>query len=401
MKKRVLVQHTIMTKKLTSLVLALVMCLSLGVPAFATTEDDEIVESVLNEVLARYTSDYSISDAAATIANKTINEDGSTTYQINASFNRTLLASDALDIPAIQGMLQAKEELSDPEQIAVAESYIAGRIADLNDNYIVVAQRTNGTYYVTRAPYSLIALDNEAIPLGEVTVQSPFEDGESAPLATIGPRSVSEQVQSGESLIADVAECANNMVMRAAPHNEAIKKYDRVAAREYAQEWSCNLGISTKHASCHNAPKYEFYDGDKGSDCANFVSQCFHEGGLETDDTWYINSTAWITTGNRGGGLRQWIVNNDLFFHTTNVNKAFAGSLVNDLKYIGGEWVNGGHVGIVDQNDLTTQTLCAHANCRSSVDITGWTYTDKSGVKHKTDYYVPYWDSHSNQWVTG
>ena len=152
-------------------------------------------------------------------------------------------------------------------------------------------------------------------------MQSPFEDGESAPLATIGPRSVSEQVQSGESLIADVAECANNMVMRAAPHNEAIKKYDRVAAREYAQEWSCNLGISTKHASCHNAPKYEFYDGDKGSDCANFVSQCFHEGGLETDDTWYINSTAWITTGNRGGGLRQWIVNNDLFFHTTNVNK--------------------------------------------------------------------------------
>lgn len=90
-----------------------------------------------------------------------------------------------------------------------------------------------------------------------------------------------------------------------------------------------------------------------------------------------------------------------MFFHTTNVNKAFAGSLVNDLKYIGGEWVNGGHVGIVDQNDLTTQTLCAHANCRSSVDITGWTYTDKSGVKHKTDYYVPYWDSHSNQWVTG
>ena len=145
MKKRVLVQHTIMTKKLTSLVLALVMCLSLGVPAFATTDDVVIVEFVLNDVLARYTSDYSISDAAATIANKTINEDGSTTYQINASFNRTLLASDALDIPAIQGMLQAKEELSDPEQIAVAESYIAGRIADLNDNYIGVAQRTNGT----------------------------------------------------------------------------------------------------------------------------------------------------------------------------------------------------------------------------------------------------------------
>ena len=390
-----------MTKKLASLALALVMCLSLCVPAFALTEDNEVVEYVLDEVLARYTRDYSISNAVATIVNKTVNEDGSTTYQIDASFNRTLLATDALEIPAIQGMLQAKGTLSDPEQIAAAESYIAGRIADLNDNYIGVAQQTNGTYYITLAPYSFNALDGEAISFGEVTVQSPFEDGESAPLTTIGSRSVSEQIQSGESLIADVAESADNMVMRAAPHNVAIMNYDRVVARKYAQDWSCNRGISTEHASCHNAPKYKFYAGTSGSDCANFVSQCFHEGGLATDNTWYIDSTAWTTTGNNGNGLRQWIVDNDLFFHTTDVNKAFAGSLVNDLKYTGGKWVNGGHVGIVDQNDFTIQTLCAHSNCRNSVDITGWTYTEKNGVKHKTDYYVPYWDSHFGQWVSG
>lgn len=390
-----------MTKKLTSLVLALVVCLSLCVQALATTEDNKIVESVLNEVLARYTNDYLISDVVATIANKTINDDGSITYQIDASFKRTLLETDALSIPAIQGMLQAKEALSDPEQIVAAESYIAGRIADLNDNYIGVAQHTNGTYYVTRAPYSLIALDDEAIPLSAVTVQSPFEDGESAPLTTIGPRSVLEQIQSGKSLIAEVAECANNMVTRATTHNEAIMNYDRVAARNYAQNWSCSKGIYTKHASCHNTPKYKFYDGKDGSDCANFVSQCFHEGGLKTDDTWYIDSMAWKTTGNNGGGLRQWIVNNDLFFHTTNINKAFAGSLVNDLQYINGEWVNGGHVGIVDQNDLKTQTLCAHSSCRNSLDITWWTYTDDNGVKHTTDYYVPYWDSYAGQWVSG
>lgn len=95
------------------------------------------------------------------------------------------------------------------------------------------------------------------------------------------------------------------------------------------------------------------------------------------------------------------MVDNHLFFHTTDVDKAFAGSVVNDLKYVGGEWVNGGHVGIVDQNDFVTQTLCAHSNCRNSVDITGWTYTDSNGVKHKTDYYVPYWDSHFGQWVSG
>lgn len=390
-----------MAKKLTILALVLVTCLSLYVPVLATNEDDEIVESVLNEVLARYTTDYSISDVIATIDNKTINEDGSTTYQISASFKRTLLATDALEVPAIQGMLQEKETLSDPEQIAAAESYIAGRIADLNDNYIGVAQSTSGTYYVTRAPYSLNALSDEAIPLGEITVQSPFEDGESAPLTTVGPRPISERVQSGRSLIADVAENADNLLTRTTPHNPAIMEYDRVAARDYAQDWSCNLAISTDHASCHNAPKYDFYDGERGSDCANFVSQCLHEGGLDTDDTWYIDSPVWVTTGNNGNGLRQWMVDNDLFFHTTDVDKAFAGSVVNDLKYIGGEWVNGGHVGIVDQNDFTTQTLCAHSRCRRSVDITGWTYTDDNNVQHTTDYYVPYWDDHFGQWVSG
>lgn len=45
--------------------------------------------------------------------------------------------------------------------------------------------------------------------------------------------------------------------------------YDRDGVIEYAQTW-CNS---------HN-PDYPFYDGTGGNtDCANFVSQCMHEGG--------------------------------------------------------------------------------------------------------------------------
>lgn len=389
-----------MKRKALSVFLTLCLMFSMCSFALAANEHARIADAVLEKVLERYVTDYSISDAVATVVDKSVELDGSTTYEIHASFKRTLLATDAMEIPAIQGMIAAKNALTDAQEIAAAENYIAARIADLNDNYIGVAQDTSGVYFVTVAPTQAIKERNELPNIGEITVQAPFDNEQAGTLEMIGPRPIAERYQSGQKLIEDVAACAETMNTRSTPHNIEITYYDRVAARNYARDWSCTRGISTQHSSCHNSPKYNFYAGSNGSDCANFVSQCFHEGGLRTDSTWYIDSTAWLTTGNNGNGLRQWIVNNDLFFHTTDVDKAFAGSLVNDLKYVNGQWVNGGHVGIVDQNDFTVQTLCAHSNCRRSYDISNWTYTDSNGVRHTTDYYVPYWDSHFDQWVS-
>lgn len=127
------------------------------------------------------------------------------------------------------------------------------------------------------------------------------------------------------------------MTDRGTPHNATILDYNRIAARNYARLFSCDKGISTDHPSCHN-DKYEFFEGN---DCANFVSQCLENGGLPRDSQWYPYSSYWKTTGNSGSGLRQYITNNDLFFKTTNVNKAFAGSIINQLNSNG---TNAGHI---------------------------------------------------------
>ena len=91
-----------------------------------------------------------------------------------------------------------------------------------------------------------------------------------------------------------------------------------------------------------------------------FVSQCLVYGGLPTDSKWKPYTEPWKTTGNAGNGIRQYLTNNGLFFHSTNEKEAFAGSIIN---WLNSDGTNAGHVGLVDQNDTATMTFCAHTRC--------------------------------------
>lgn len=73
--------------------------------------------------------------------------------------------------------------------------------------------------------------------------------------------------------------------------------YNPTSAITYANQWY----------NGHNS-SYSDYDNDGSpltSDCCNFVSQCLHEGGIQTDGTapadyssgWYIDSFNWISVG--------------------------------------------------------------------------------------------------------
>ena len=169
---------------------------------------------------------------------------------------------------------------------------------------------------------------------------------------------------------------------RASTINSVIKNYDRVRARDYARDWSCTNGSLYDHATCHN-PEYTFY---ASNDCTNFVSQCLVYGGLPTDSKWKPYTEPWKTTGNAGNGIRQYLTNNGLFFHSTNEKEAFAGSIIN---WLNSDGTNAGHVGLVDQNDTATMTFCAHTRCRRSCPWTG----------EKVDFYIPYWDSYEGDWT--
>lgn len=378
------------TRKLTRKIVALFMAIAMIPPISALAieaNETQVANSALAQVTALYSDVYVISDTSAVVLDQESDGNGNTVYIVETSFKRTLKETDATKIPAIQGMIREMEQLEDPAAIQAAQEYIAARVADMNNNYIGVAQDTNVTLRVTLptiAPFTTSTA--QLVTSSTIEVECGLGEEEYGPLIGIAPRSAAVQLAAGREIVAEVAAEKSGMSLMSVndtPHNAKMLNYNRVAARNYAREWSCDLGIAYDHATCHN-PSYSFFEDE---DCTNFVSQCMVAGGLTTDNTWYPYSPAWNTTGNSGNGIRQYIVNNDMFFQTTNVNKAFAGSIINQLNSSGG---NAGHVGLIDQNDFYTVTFCAHTNCRSSKPVSFITYKD---------YYVPYYDYHGGVWV--
>lgn len=347
--------------------------LSLFSVANASNQYSTVVDETLSEVTSLYTEYYTISNASADVIKTETNENGDTVITINASFQRTLKAKSADEMPYVRGLEAALAELSEEDQIEVATQYINALKKDLNDNYIGVAQDTEVPLVVTVPSVRPMGIGTDTLSVSFVGMEEIF------PVETLKPLSYDELEASGELAIEGIV--TNSVSMRNASMfrvNSVITQYDRIKARDYARNWSCQSGSNVEHSSCHNS-EYSFFDYN---DCANFVSQAFVAGGLPTDSTWKRGTAAW-----QGAiSLPRYLTSNNLFFNTTNEYKAFAGSVVNWLDEYG---ANAGHVGIVDQNDTQTMTFCAHTACRNHCPWSG----------EPVDFYVPYWDSYSNQWT--
>ncbi len=197
---------------------------------------------------------------------------------------------------------------------------------------------------------------------------------EEFPLESIQPKSDDELKEAAIATIEQVAEEANMQQMSYAAGLLPIQYYDRIVARDYARNFSCNSGSMNDHSSCHNS-KYKFYSGN---DCANFVSQCIREGGLEPDDYWKPYTSEWISVRYLTSHME-----GNYCYASSNDLDAFAGSIINLLNRDG---TNAGHVGLVDQNDTRTMTLCAHTACRKSVPFSWFS---------NRNFYVPRWDSYT------
>lgn len=373
-------------KKLISIIGVVATLLALCLPAFATSSFEEQVLSKVTDLYADY---YDISDAMASIVSNTENEDGSITYVVDISFKRTLKETSAYDMPYIQGLQEAASQLTDPAKIAAAEKRIELWVAELENNYIGIAQDTNVTISMT-IPHAASARSTYTVAATDMQAYDDLLD-EEFPLESIRPKSDEESRAEGQATIDELAVAGTTVYQMESIQKSdllPIQKYNRVVARNYARNWSCDTGKLNDHESCHN-PSYSF---ENGVDCANFVSQCLKEGGLCPDDTWYPDqtngmSTAWYTTGNRDYGIRDYVVDKEYFFHSTSDYDAFAGSIINLLNSDGS---NEGHVGLVDQNDTRTMTFCAHSKCRRSKTF--------SWFSHR-DFYVPCWDSETNSWT--
>ena len=191
----------------------------------------------------------------------------------------TLKATCAEDMPYIQGLEIALTELTDPDEISAASAYIDAKKADLEDNYIGVAQDTYIELQVT-VPIAT-ARSNAAQAIGIDNIEY-VGMNENVPAKELAPDSNQAMMESGQAAILNITERMATPSTRASTINSVIKNYDRVRARDYARDWSCTNGSLYDHATCHN-PEYTFY---ASNDCTNFVSQCLVYGGLPTDSKW-------------------------------------------------------------------------------------------------------------------
>lgn len=129
-------------KRLLCCIMALTMIGSATAFAAEPVDNSAIAEKALSEVTALYEDLYTITNAEAEVQNSTYDDMGNIIVDVVVSFDRTLKATCAEDMPYIQGLEIALTELTDPDEISAASAYIDAKKADLEDNYIGVAQDT-------------------------------------------------------------------------------------------------------------------------------------------------------------------------------------------------------------------------------------------------------------------
>ena len=242
-------------KRLLCCIMALTMIGSATAFAAEPVDNSAIAEKALSEVTALYEDLYTITNAEAEVQNSTYDDMGNIIVDVVVSFDRTLKATCAEDMPYIQGLEIALTELTDPDEISAASAYIDAKKADLEDNYIGVAQDTYIELQVT-VPIAT-ARSNAAQAIGIDNIEY-VGMNENVPAKELAPDSNQAMMESGQAAILNITERMATPSTRASTINSVIKNYDRVRARDYARDWSCTNGSLYDHATCHN-PEYTFY----------------------------------------------------------------------------------------------------------------------------------------------
>ena len=111
-------------KKLLCCVLAITIVGSVTAFAAEPAGSSAIAEKALSEVTALYEDLYTISNSEAKVQNTTYDDMGNAIVDVVISFDRTLKATCAEDMPYIQGLESALAELTDPDEINAASAYI-------------------------------------------------------------------------------------------------------------------------------------------------------------------------------------------------------------------------------------------------------------------------------------
>ena len=295
--------------------------------------------------------------------------DGSVQYKTTVTVSERLKAQSVEEMPYIAGYLDELGASSYSTMAASDKAELAKSTFGLNQDTALTEAQQNVVDTFVQSMDATVEMFNEYI--GEtsdftyhIKVSAPVAEPDSITLTGLdefdNDVNINEyELRSYDEIYRNGAEDAQAAVqsMMVSPTWVATKinnynSYNRIAARDYAY----------KYWSSYN-PAYTSYKGN-GGDCANFVSQCIHAGGIPTDATWKADSVSWI----RASAVPSYMINKGYATKTSYTN-ATAGSFAYTSS-------GAGHAVLVTINDGAKIAYTAHTTDRkdaafSSSDLNG------------------------------
>ena len=295
--------------------------------------------------------------------------DGSVQYKTTVTVSERLKAQSVEEMPYIAGYLDELGASSYATMAASDKTELAKSTFGLDQDTALTAAQQNVVDTFVQSMDTTVEMFDEYI--GEtsdftyhIKVSAPVAEPDNITLTGLdefdNDVNINEyELRSYDEIYRNGAEDAQAAVqsMMISPAWVATKinnynSYNRIAARDYAY----------KYWSSYN-PAYTSYKGN-GGDCANFVSQCLHAGGIPTDATWKADSVSWI----RASAVPSYMMNKGYATKTSYTN-ATAGSFAYTSS-------GAGHAVLVTINDGAKIAYTAHTTDRkdaafSSTDLNG------------------------------
>ena len=295
--------------------------------------------------------------------------DGSVQYKTTVTVSERLKAQSVEEMPYIAGYLDELGASSYATMAASDKAELAKSAFGLDQDTALTEAQQNVVDTFVQSMDTTVEMFDEYI--GEtsdftyhIKVSAPVAESDNITLTGLdefdNDVNINEyELRSYDEIYRNGAEDAQAAVqsMMISPAWVATKinnynSYNRIAARDYAY----------KYWSSYN-PAYTSYKGN-GGDCANFVSQCLHAGGIPTDATWKADSVSWI----RASAVPSYMMNKGYATKTSYTN-ATAGSFAYTSS-------GAGHAVLVTINDGAKIAYTAHTTDRkdaafSSTDLNG------------------------------
>lgn len=316
----------------------------------------QISDYVENFIKDAYDPYYEINSIEAIIEDISTNNN-QLSAQIHTTLNRTLKAKSVEDLPAVKGLKKelSHMKLSRSADIADAEQVIQEKVNDLQQ-YIGLSTDQNDIFRIS------VPVIGEELDLLNAKLELLNGMVDWVPATYFIPASENEMMNSGvqylnESITLNKMHISKSESLYTNVEPMAAVKYDRLAARDYANKYTSEVTSSPYYNTKKWNPDYKHHTENGGVDCANYVSQAIYAGGIPQDKTWKPETTAWVNTGrNISNGLKQYMVDTKGYFYKTDKLGTSAGGFISAKEY--------SHVMFVVANDTVTMLYSAHTRDR-------------------------------------